>query len=104
MGTVTADFGGPDPSDPDPYYNLGQLYQETEQFDLAIETYEAALFLDDSDPEAYYRLGQMYQKQGNHLTMQRYLDLFIEKAANLPQFQDEIENAKRMKRGTTSDD
>ena len=94
-----------DENDADAHSNLGEVYQETGQFELAIKAYQKALSIDSSDPLIYYRLAQAYQKKGDRLTMQRYLDRFLESAANLPQFQDEIENAEQMKRGedTNSD-
>ena len=85
-----------DDSDPDAHYNLAHAYQETEQVDLAIRAYEKARSLNPEDTEVYYHLARMYEKRGDRLTMKRYLDLFLERAADLPQFQDEIEVTKQM--------
>ena len=87
-----------------PHYNLGEVYNETGQSELAIRAYEKSLSLDSSDPRVYYQLARAYQKKRDRLTMLRYLDLFVEKAADLPQFQDEIENAERMRHGREIND
>jgi tetratricopeptide (TPR) repeat protein len=77
---------------------LGEAFQDSGQLDQAIRTYEQALSLDSADPEVYYRLSQLCKEEGNAGMTQLYLDLFLEKAGDLPQFEVQIKTAKRMKR------
>ena len=87
-----------DESDADAHVSLGEAFQDSGQLDQAIRTYEQALSLDSTDPEVYYQLSQLYKEEGSAGMTQLYLDLFLEKAADLPQFEVKIENAKRLKR------
>ena len=80
----------------DAHYNLAHIYQETEQVDLAIRAYEKSQSLNPDDTEVYYHLARLYEKRGDRLTMRRYLDIFLERATGLPQFQDEVDVAKQM--------
>ena len=87
-----------DQSDADALVGLGEAFQDSGQLNLAIRTYEKALLIDSTDPEVYYRLSQLYNETDNAPMTQSYLDLFLDKAADLPQFEVKIENAKRLKR------
>ena len=89
---------GLDEIDADAHVGLGEAFQDSGQLNRAIGTYEQALSLDSTDPEVYYRLSQLYKETGNAPMTQSYLEIFLERAAGLPQFEVKIENAKRLKR------
>lgn len=87
-----------DKSDADALVGLGEAFQDSGQLSQAIRTYEKALSLDSTDPEVYYRLSQLYNETDNAPLTHSYLEIFLERADGLPQFEAKIENAKRLKR------
>ncbi len=52
-----------DPSQPEAYYNLGNLYLNQNKFEKAAENYIKALALNPDLPEANYKLGLVLQQQ-----------------------------------------
>ncbi len=52
-----------DPSAPDVYLRLGDVYRTTERPELAAETYHTVLGIAEDLPEAHYRLGILYESQ-----------------------------------------
>lgn len=53
-----------DPEDAKTWYNLGNVYRETDQISMAIEAYQQALRIDPENAIAWYNLGVAYGETG----------------------------------------
>ncbi len=59
------------PKIPQPYFNMGILYNEIDSLDKAIESFDMAINLDKIYSEAYYAKAIVQEKQGNLKDAQR---------------------------------
>jgi tetratricopeptide (TPR) repeat protein len=56
-----------DPDNPDPYYQLGMMYQANEQYDKAFAAFERALAVDPTAAAALYQIGRTGVFSGENL-------------------------------------
>ncbi|MFM7390066.1 MAG: tetratricopeptide repeat protein [Vampirovibrionales bacterium] len=65
------------PNDEALYYNLGNLYLQTDRLKEAEQAYQQALTLNNDYNKARYNLGLLYYKQGNKVACKQVLEQFI---------------------------
>ncbi|MCG8568003.1 MAG: tetratricopeptide repeat protein [Desulfobacterales bacterium] len=61
------------PTDPEPWIELGNYYFDTDQYEKSIQSYEKALAITPDNPNVITDMGVMYRRSGNPI---RAVDLF----------------------------
>jgi tetratricopeptide (TPR) repeat protein len=72
------------PNDTDLLFNLGNLYNTTNQFGLAKDTYLKALDKKPDFAEAHYNLGLLYSKTNEPKSAVTHLERYLELSPDSP--------------------
>ncbi len=67
----------------EPLQTKGQVYFEKEEYDKALEQFDAAMEMGSTDPSNYFFLSEIYKAKGNDKKAGEYTQLYLDEADNV---------------------